>query len=127
MNLHFHLLFYFSSFFENFYFFFFEARFCKNIKKKDAKDYILGYLLSLDITERDIQTQAKKNGWPWTIAKGFDTFAPISEIILKNQVRDPNNLDLLLKVNGKIRQKSNTKYMIFSIERIIEFISDEIC
>ena len=96
---------------------------CKNIKKEDAKDYILGYLLSLDITERDIQNLAKKNGWPWTIAKGFDTFAPISGIILKEHIENPNNLDLLLKVNGEIRQKSNTKNMIFSVERIIEFIS----
>jgi 2-keto-4-pentenoate hydratase/2-oxohepta-3-ene-1,7-dioic acid hydratase in catechol pathway len=96
---------------------------CKDINKKDADKYILGYLLALDITARDIQSEAKKNGWPWTISKGFDTFAPISEIILKNKVKNPNNLDLSLKVNGLIRQKSNTKNMIYSVERIIEFIS----
>ena len=86
-------------------------------------DYILGYCLGLDITARDIQSVAKKNGWPWSIAKGFDTFAPISELVLKETVPDPNNLDLLLKVNGEIRQISNTKYMIYPVERIIEFIS----
>ena len=96
---------------------------CKDINQKYAENYILGYLLVLDITARDIQSEAKKNGWPWTISKGFDTFSPISEMVLKNNVNDPHNLDLLLKVNGGIKQKSNTKNMIYSVERIIEFIS----
>ena len=95
----------------------------KNIKEKNATDHILGYVVALDITARDIQSEAKKNGWPWSIAKGFDTFAPISDIVLKKEVNDPQNLDLLLRVNGKLKQHSNTKYMIFSIEQIIEYIS----
>jgi 2-keto-4-pentenoate hydratase/2-oxohepta-3-ene-1,7-dioic acid hydratase in catechol pathway len=77
----------------------------------------------LDITARDIQSVAKKNGWPWSIAKGFDTFAPISDIVLKEDTPDPGNLDISLKINGETRQSSNTSYMIYSIERIIEFIS----
>ena len=96
---------------------------CKNINQKNAMDYILGYLLALDITARDIQSEAKKKGWPWTIAKSFDTFAPISEVVLKENVSSPQNLDISLKVNGKVRQDSNTRFMIFSIEEIIEFIS----
>ena len=58
-----------------------------------------------------------------TIAKGFDTFAPISDVVLKDKIPNPNNLDLSLKVSREIRQNSNTKYMIYSVERIIEFIS----
>jgi 2-keto-4-pentenoate hydratase/2-oxohepta-3-ene-1,7-dioic acid hydratase in catechol pathway len=96
---------------------------CKNVSQKNSLDYVLGYCLALDITARDIQSEAKRKGWPWSIAKGFDTFAPISEVVLKEDVKDPNNLDLWLKVNGKIRQSSNTKNMVFSVERIIEFIS----
>jgi 2-keto-4-pentenoate hydratase/2-oxohepta-3-ene-1,7-dioic acid hydratase in catechol pathway len=96
---------------------------CKNINQKNAINYILGYLLALDITARDIQSEAKKNGWPWTIAKGFDTFAPISDIVLKDKVKNPNNLDLKLLLNGIVKQSSNTKNMIFSVEKIIEFIS----
>jgi len=96
---------------------------CKNVSQKNALDYVLGYLLALDITARDIQSEAKKSGWPWSIAKGFDTFAPISKVVLKEAVPDPNNLDILLKVNDKIRQNSNTKNMIYPVERIIEFIS----
>jgi len=96
---------------------------CRNISQKNALDHILGYLVCLDITARDIQDKAKKNGWPWTIAKGFDTFSPISDVVLKDKLLNPNNLDLSLKVNEEIRQSSNTKYMIYSVERIIEFVS----
>ena len=96
---------------------------CKDILKKDALDFILGYLVGLDITARDIQSEFKKKGWPWGISKCFDTFAPISEVVLKENVSNPQNLDISLKVNGEIRQNSNTKFMIFSIEEIIEFIS----
>lgn len=95
----------------------------KNIPKEKALDYVFGYCLCLDITARDIQSEAKKNGWPWSIAKGFDTFAPISNVVLKKDDINPNNLNLILKVNGETRQKSNTKNLVFSVEKIIEFIS----
>lgn len=97
---------------------------CKNVTKKEAMGHILGYLVALDITARDIQSELKKKGWPWGIAKGFDTFAPISDVVLKDEVSNPQNLDISLKVNGEIRQSSNTGFMIFSIEEIIEYISN---
>jgi len=93
------------------------------ISEKDAMDFVLGYIVALDVTARDIQSIAKKNGWPWSISKGFDTFAPISNVVLRSEISNPHNLDLELKINGKLIQKSNTKYMIFSVEKIIEFIS----
>jgi len=96
---------------------------CKNVSQKKALDYVLGYVVALDITARDIQSEAKKNGWPWSIAKGFDTFAPISDVVLKEKVSNPNNLDITLKINGDMKQSSNTGNMIYSVERIIEFIS----
>jgi len=96
---------------------------CKNISRKHALDYVLGYCVCIDVTARDIQTIAKKNGWPWSISKGFDTFAPIGNIILKDDFINPNDCDLLLKVNGEIRQNSNTKNMVFTIQEIISFIS----
>jgi 2-keto-4-pentenoate hydratase/2-oxohepta-3-ene-1,7-dioic acid hydratase in catechol pathway len=96
---------------------------CKNIKKIDALSYVLGYALCLDITARDIQSEYKKKGWPWGIAKCFDTFAPISDVVLKINVPNPNDLDIMLMVNGDVKQDSNTSNMIFSVEHIIEFIS----
>jgi len=95
----------------------------KNINEKNAMDFVLGYLVGLDITARDIQSDAKKNGLPWSIAKGFDTFAPISDVVSKNMIKNPLNLDLELSMNGELKQKSNTKNMIFSIEKIISFVS----
>jgi len=96
---------------------------CKNVSKKDAMNYVLGYLVGLDITARDIQTEAKKKGLPWSIAKGFDTFTPISSVILKENITNYRNLSISLKVNGKLKQNSNTKNMLFSIPEIIEYIS----
>lgn len=95
----------------------------KHITEEKALQHVLGYLVALDITARDIQSIAKKNGWPWGIAKGFDTFTPLSDVVLKETVTNPQNLDLELKINGTIKQKANTNQMIYSIERIISFIS----
>jgi len=97
---------------------------CRNVSKGQAMKYVLGYCVCLDITARDIQSELKKKGHPWSIAKGFDTFAPISNVVLKEEVDDPNTLDIWLKVNDEIRQKSNTNNMIFSVEQIIEFVSN---
>jgi 2-keto-4-pentenoate hydratase/2-oxohepta-3-ene-1,7-dioic acid hydratase in catechol pathway len=94
------------------------------IIEEKALQYVLGYLVALDITARDIQSIAKKNGWPWAIAKGFDTFAPLSDVILKEKVPHPQNLDLSLKINGVTKQTANTDQMIYSLNRIISFISE---
>lgn len=96
----------------------------KYIPEKHALHHILGYLVALDITARDIQSNAKKNGWPWAIAKGFDTFAPLSDAVLKEKVPDPHDLNLVLKINGVVKQSANTNQMVYSLERIISFISD---
>lgn len=76
------------------------------------------------MTERDKQAEAKSKGHPWSIAKGFDTFAPLGdEMFLVDQIKDPYNLELYLRVNGQDRQRDNTKNMIHSIPRAIAFIS----
>ncbi len=95
----------------------------KNITAKNADDHILGYAVGLDMTLRDVQNEAKIKGLPWTVAKGFDTAAPISDIIEKDKISDPQTLTIMCKVNGEIRQKSSTSNMIFSIQTIIEFLS----
>jgi 2-keto-4-pentenoate hydratase/2-oxohepta-3-ene-1,7-dioic acid hydratase in catechol pathway len=96
----------------------------KHISEENARQYILGYLVALDITARDIQAVAKKNGWPWAIAKGFDTFAPISDAVTKEKVPHPQNLNLTLRINGVVKQCGNTDQMMYSVERIISFISE---
>lgn len=95
----------------------------KNIPKDNALDYIGGYGIAIDITARDIQQKAKDNGHPWTVAKGFDTFAPLSSFVKKDQVDDPQNLDLSILVNGDIRQSGNTKLMIFPVAELIHYLS----
>jgi len=95
----------------------------KNISKEGAYSHILGYSALLDITARDLQSYAKSRGYPWSISKGFDTFAPISKVTKKEEIEDPHNLNIKLWVNDQIKQNSNTKYMIFTIDQIIEYVS----
>ena len=82
-----------------------------------------GYALSIDMTARNTQNEAKKKGLPWSIAKGFDTFLPVSEIIPKSAIPDPHNVELYLTVNNEHRQKDNTELMLFTIPRILSDIS----
>lgn len=95
-----------------------------HVSKENALEYVFGYLVGLDITARDIQTEAKKKGLPWSIAKGFDTFSPISDIVVKETISDPNTLEISLTVNDVVRQHANTNQMVFSVQEIIAFISE---
>jgi len=99
------------------------GRTVKHIKKEDALDTIKGFAVCLDITARDIQSQAKKQGLPWTISKGFDTFAPLSTVIDSEQVKHPNALAFSLRVNDVLKQQGNTCDLLWSIEEIISYIS----
>ncbi|MGA7160420.1 MAG: fumarylacetoacetate hydrolase family protein [Bacteroidota bacterium] len=95
----------------------------KNIPQSKALDYVEGYGIGLDMTMRDRQKEARTAGNPWSIAKGFDTSAPLSPFIYKSLVPSPDNLDIMLSVNGKQRQHSNTSNMIYKIDYIIAFLS----
>ena len=92
-------------------------RLAKNVRKENAKDYILGYTCCNDVTARCIQ---KKDG-QWTRAKSFDTFCPVGPVIADDI--DPKNLDIELRLNGELKQKSKTKDMIFDVFEIVEFVS----
>lgn len=95
----------------------------KNIPREKAMDYVLGYTILMDITARDLQAEAKKKGLPWTVAKGFDTFAPIGPRIVDRRELKIDDLEIGLKVNGEVRQLSRTSKMIFKIDEIIEYVS----
>ncbi|MCK4849096.1 MAG: fumarylacetoacetate hydrolase family protein [Candidatus Heimdallarchaeota archaeon] len=96
----------------------------KNISLKDAYDYIFGYTILLDITARDLQSNAKQKGRPWSVAKGFDTFCPIGPVITtKDEVPNPQSLGIELSVNKELRQQGNTRDMLFKIDQIIHYCS----
>ncbi|SDZ85048.1 5-carboxymethyl-2-hydroxymuconate isomerase [Desulfuromusa kysingii] len=95
----------------------------KNIQEEDSLSHVIGYGIALDLTLRDIQSEQKKKGLPWEIAKGFDTSCPISAFTPTDANIDPNNLELELRVNGEVRQQGNTNQMMRSIEKIIAEIS----
>jgi acylpyruvate hydrolase len=95
----------------------------RDISSKEAMDFVAGYALCLDLTCRNLQTQAKNQGLPWTISKGFDTFCPVGDFIDKQKISDPHNIELWLKVDGQLKQKGNTNQMIFKIPQLIEYIS----
>ena len=95
----------------------------KNISREAALDHVAGYGVGLDMTLRDVQVDAKKKGLPWTVAKCFDTSAPVSSFTERSRVADPHTLDISLTVNGSLRQHSNTRNMIFRVEDIISYLS----
>lgn len=85
-------------------------------------DYVGGYALALDMTSRDLQSAAKKSGHPWSVAKGYDTFCPVSSFIEKEKV-DLSTARLWLKVDGETKQDGRTCDMIFSVPYLISYIS----
>ncbi|KAI8927507.1 hypothetical protein BC831DRAFT_452178 [Entophlyctis helioformis] len=95
----------------------------RDIPVSAAASYIGGYVLALDMTARNIQDQAKKSGQPWTVAKGYDTFSPIGDFIEPAKIKDHANLNLNLKVDGKVTQDGSTADMVFSIPTLISHVS----
>ena len=101
----------------------FIARSGKNIDRRDALDFVGGYAVGLDMTARDLQTKAKAKGKPWSVAKGFDTFAPVGDFAAASTIEDPQTLEISLTVNGTVRQRGSTKDMVFSVAELVSFCS----
>ncbi|HZD59442.1 MAG TPA: fumarylacetoacetate hydrolase family protein [Anaerolineae bacterium] len=89
----------------------------RHVSVEQARERILGYTCVNDVTARDLQ---KKDG-QWTRAKSFDTFAPVGPCIATDI--DPNNLKIELKLNGEVKQSSNTSNMHFKPDFLVSFIS----
>lgn len=95
----------------------------KQIPVEDALNYVDAYALGLDMTARDLQNEAKERRLPWSLSKGFDTFAPLGPLAPARDVGDPQRLEIELRVNGEVRQVARTADMIFSVASLIAYCS----
>ena len=92
------------------------------VTKENALDHVAGYVLVNDVSEREFQTE---RGPQWDKGKGCDTFGPVGPyLVTRDEVKDPQNLELWLDVNGKRMQTGNTKTMIFSVKEIVSYVSE---
>jgi len=95
---------------------------CRNVAESDALDYIAGYCTSNDFSARDLQLELPAG--QWMIGKTLDNFAPIGPYFVgADLVGDPNNLKLETRVNGELRQFSNTSDFIFNTQQMVAYIS----
>ncbi len=91
------------------------------VQEHEAMDYVAGYVLHNDISEREFQLE---RGGTWDKGKGCDTFAPVGPwLVTKDEIPDPHNLRLWLKVNDKMMQDSNTDDLVFNIPFLVSYIS----
>jgi len=95
---------------------------CNDVKKENAHESIFGYGVGVDLTKRDLQDIAKKNGKPWDLSKGFDNSAPISEIV-QNEKNVLRQGEIILSVNGVKKQSSNISNMAWEVDEIISWLS----
>jgi len=93
------------------------AKRCKNVRRENAEDYILGFTCFNDVTARDLQS---KDG-QWTRSKSFDTFAPIGPYVAC--FKSVDDLKIRTRLNGKVVQDSKTSNMVFDVPTLVEFIS----
>lgn len=95
----------------------------KTIAQKFAHRYYDEIGLGIDFTARDLQSRCKEKGLPWEIAKAFEGSAPISKFVNKDRFTNVQQINFRLDLNGETVQSGNTKDMIFSVDRIIEYVS----
>ncbi|HPU52170.1 MAG TPA: fumarylacetoacetate hydrolase family protein [Burkholderiaceae bacterium] len=91
------------------------------VSKKSALDYVAGYVLINDVSEREWQ---QERGPTWDKGKGFDTFGPVGPwLVTPDEVGNPQKLDMWLDVNGEQRQRGNTKTMVFDCATLVAYVS----
>ena len=94
---------------------------CSYVSEKDAMNYVLGFFLVNDVSERNFQ---KNKGGSWDKGKGFDTFGPIGPyIVTTDEIDDVHNLNMYLDVDGERMQTGNTNQMIFNISQLVSYMS----
>lgn len=96
---------------------------CKDVSREKALDYVFGYSVAQDISARD--WQRSRNGGQFLIAKSMDTFLPIGpSIVHKSLIKNPHDLEMVCKINGIEKQRSNTDNMIYKIDDMISRLSE---
>lgn len=91
------------------------------VEESDAMDYVAGYVLHNDYSERRFQLE---RGGQWVKGKSCDTFAPLGPfLVTRDEIPDPHNLNLWLKLNGEIKQQSNTSDFVFDIPQVVSYVS----
>jgi len=91
----------------------------KYVTKDEALDHVFGYTIVNDISARDCRREGQ-----WIVSKGQDTFAPMGPyLVTKDEIENPHNLNLSLKLNGIEKQNSNTAFMLFNINDLVEDLS----
>ena len=98
------------------------GRTARHVPVKDALRYVAGYCIVNDVSERDFQL--KRSGSQWSKGKGCDTFGPVGPwLVTSDEIKDPQNLDMWLDVNGERRQTGNTRTMIFDVAALVADVS----
>lgn len=95
-----------------------------NIAISDALDHVWGYAVSLDMTRRDLQAEAKKLGRPWEIGKAFERSGPVGPLYPVSAVGHPDHGRVELKVNGALRQEGDLNQMIWKVPEMISYLSE---
>jgi ureidoglycolate lyase len=94
----------------------------KNVSEADALDYVAGYCVVNDVSEREWQIE---RGGTWDKGKGFDTFGPTGPwLVTRDEIADPQKLDLWLEVDGHRYQNGNTRTMIFTVAKLVSYLSE---
>jgi 2-keto-4-pentenoate hydratase/2-oxohepta-3-ene-1,7-dioic acid hydratase in catechol pathway len=93
----------------------------QSVSEADALNYVAGYLICNDVSEREWQLE---HGSQWSKGKSFDTFAPLGPwFVTADEIKDPQNLAMWLDVNGKRKQTGNTSTMIFGVTKLVSYLS----
>ena len=95
----------------------------KHINEKFAHKYYNEVTVGIDFTARDVQAECKAKGLPWEKAKAFDGSALVGKFIAKDKLKDVNSIVIEMHKNGEVVQKGNTKDMVFTIDKLIAYIS----
>jgi acylpyruvate hydrolase len=95
----------------------------KNLEPSEAEALVGAYGLGLDLTLREVQTEAKERGGPWTLAKGFDHSLPVTPFLAAGEVGDPGQLRFSLEVDGELRQEGCSSDMVHSVGELLAWVS----